>query len=46
MQFVRPFTGQHLHLFHDIKSMRFDFIELLVHEPEDEIDLSQARNAL
>lgn len=46
MQFVRPFTGQHLHLFQEIKAMGFDFIELLVPEPEDGIDLGQARSAL
>lgn len=46
MQFVRPFTGEHLHLFHDIKAMGFDFIELLVPEPEDGIDLTLANAAL
>jgi len=46
MQFVRPFTGEHLHLFHDIKAMGFDFIELLVPEPEDGIDLDLANAAL
>ncbi|MEP1536279.1 MAG: sugar phosphate isomerase/epimerase family protein [Paracoccaceae bacterium] len=46
MQFVRPFTGDHLHLFHDIKAMGFDFIELLVPEPEDGIDLASANAAL
>ncbi|MEO9897408.1 MAG: sugar phosphate isomerase/epimerase family protein [Paracoccaceae bacterium] len=46
MQFVRPFTGDHLHLFHDIKAMGFDFIELLVPEPEDGIDLTSANAAL
>ncbi|MEO9820757.1 MAG: sugar phosphate isomerase/epimerase family protein [Paracoccaceae bacterium] len=46
MQFVRPFTGDHLHLFHDIKAMGFDFIELLVPEPEDGIDLTSANTAL
>ncbi|QHQ34302.1 sugar phosphate isomerase/epimerase family protein [Algicella marina] len=46
MQFVRPFTGAHLGLFSDIKAMGFDFIELLVPEPEDGIDLSTARTAL
>ncbi len=46
MQFVRPFTGAHLHLFHDIKAMGFDFIELLVPEPEDGIDLAKAKGAL
>ncbi|MFK7847612.1 MAG: sugar phosphate isomerase/epimerase family protein [Rhodothermales bacterium] len=46
MQFVRPFTGAHLHLFKQIKAMGFDFIELLVPEPEDGIDLSEAKFAL
>lgn len=46
MQFTRPFTGDHLHLFQDIKTMGFDFIELLVPEPEDGIDLKEARAAL
>ncbi|SEK27976.1 sugar phosphate isomerase/epimerase family protein [Pacificibacter marinus] len=46
MQFVRPFTGKHLHLFRDIKSMGYDFIELLVPEPEDGIDLAAAKSAL
>jgi D-psicose/D-tagatose/L-ribulose 3-epimerase len=46
MQFTRPFTGEHLHLFQDIKKMGFDFIELLVPEPEDGIDLKEARTAL
>lgn len=46
MQFVRPFTGKHLHLFQNIKAMGFDFIELLVPEPEDGIDLAAAKSAL
>lgn len=46
MQFVRPFTGAHLNLFHKIKSIGFDFIELLVPEPEDHLDLAEARSAL
>lgn len=46
MQFIRPFTGAHLHLFRDIKAMGFDFIELLVPEPEDGIDLGEAKTAL
>lgn len=46
MQFVRPFTGAHLHLFKDIKAMGFDFLELLVPEPEDGIDLAAAKDAL
>lgn len=46
MQFVRPFTGAHLHLFKAIRAMGFDFIELLVPEPEDGIDLAATRAAL
>lgn len=46
MQFVRPFTGKHLHLFQNIKAMGFDFIELLVPEPEDGINLAAAKSAL
>jgi D-psicose/D-tagatose/L-ribulose 3-epimerase len=46
MQFVRPFTGAHLHLFKEIKAMGFDFIELLVPEPEDGMDLAKAKTAL
>lgn len=46
MQFVRPFTGAHLHLFREIKAMGFDFIELLVPEPEDGIHLATVRDAL
>jgi len=45
MQFTRPFTGADLHYFELAKSLGFDFIELLVPEPEDEIDLKTARTA-
>lgn len=46
MQFVRPFTGDHLHLFQKISDMGFDFIEMLVPEPEDGLDLAVTRRAL
>lgn len=46
MQFVRPLTGDHFHLFANIKDMGFDFIEMLVPEPKDGIDLVAAREAL
>lgn len=43
MQFIRPFTGADLHYFDYAAKLGFDFMELLVPEPEDEIDLSVAR---
>lgn len=46
MQFVRPFTGAHLGLFAQIRAMGFDFIEMLVPEPEDDLDLATTRRAL
>ncbi len=46
MQFVRPFTGAHLGLFRRIRDMGFDFIEMLVPEPEDGLDLAEVRAAL
>lgn len=46
MQFVRPFGPQHLHLFRKVKDLGFDFIELLVPEPEDSLDFAQTRRAL
>ncbi|WP_232622629.1 sugar phosphate isomerase/epimerase [Pseudorhodobacter sp. MZDSW-24AT] len=46
MQFVRPFTGAHLGLFAQIRAMGFDFIEMLVPEPEDGLDLATTRRAL
>lgn len=46
MQFVRPFTGAHLGLFAEIKALGFDFVEVLVPEPEDGLDLGVARRAI
>lgn len=46
MQFVRPFTGAHLGLFGQIRDMGFDFIEMLVPEAEDGLDLAATRRAL
>ncbi|MEZ5931644.1 MAG: sugar phosphate isomerase/epimerase family protein [Alphaproteobacteria bacterium] len=46
MQFVRPFTQQDLGLFQRIKALGFDFVELLMPEPEDGLDLHEARRAL
>lgn len=46
MQFVRPFGPQHLNLFGKVRDLGFDFIELLVPEPEDGLDLAQTRKAL
>lgn len=46
MQFVRPFTTKDLCLFERIKELGFDFIELLMPEPEDGLDLVEVRKAL
>ncbi|WP_414474411.1 sugar phosphate isomerase/epimerase family protein [Microvirga sp. M2] len=45
MQYARPFTAEHFPLFGRMKSLGFDFVELLVPEP-GEIDLDAARRAL
>ncbi|MBF9234581.1 sugar phosphate isomerase/epimerase family protein [Microvirga alba] len=45
MQYARPFTAEHFPLFGRMKSLGFDFVELLVPEPA-EIDLAAARRAL
>lgn len=45
MQYARPFTAEHFSLFARMKSLGFDFVELLVPEP-GEIDLAAARRAL
>jgi D-psicose/D-tagatose/L-ribulose 3-epimerase len=45
MQYARPFTAEHFPLFGHMKSLGFDFVELLVPEP-GEIDLNAARRAL
>jgi D-psicose/D-tagatose/L-ribulose 3-epimerase len=46
MQFVRPFTRQDLQLFERIRALGFDFVELLMPEPEDELDLGEVKRAL
>ena len=46
MQFVRPFTRADFGLFRHIREIGFDFVELLVPEPEDDIDLQETRHAL
>jgi len=45
MQYARPFTAEHFPLFARMKTLGYDFVELLVPEP-GEIDLAQARRAL
>ena len=45
MQYARPFTAEHFHLFKEMRDLGFDFVELLVPEP-GEIDLAEARRAL
>ncbi len=46
MQFVRPFTSTDLKLFEMIRNLGFDFVELLMPEPEDGLDLKEVRKAL
>ncbi|MDF0603158.1 sugar phosphate isomerase/epimerase [Psychromarinibacter sp. C21-152] len=45
MQFTRPFTGADLHYFATAAALGFDFVELLVPEPEDALPLADARRA-
>ena len=45
MQYARPFTAEHFHLFDTMRELGYDFVELLVPEP-GEIDLADARKAL
>ncbi len=45
MQFARPFTAEHFVLFNKIKTLGFDFIELLVPEP-GELNLKDTKQAL
>lgn len=45
MQFTRPFTGRDLHYFGAAADLGFDFVELLVPEPEDDLPLADARKA-
>jgi D-psicose/D-tagatose/L-ribulose 3-epimerase len=46
MQFVRPFTKDDLGVFRRIKSLGFDFVELLMPEPEDGLPLADVKAAL
>lgn len=46
MQFVRPFTRASLGIFQQIRNLGFDFVELLVPEPEDDLDLHETAAAL
>jgi D-psicose/D-tagatose/L-ribulose 3-epimerase len=46
MQFVRPFTTGDLGLFETIRALGFDFVELLMPEPGDDLDLDEVRKAL
>lgn len=45
MQFARPFTAEHLSRLASIRTLGFDFIELLVPEP-GELDLTETKEAL
>lgn len=45
MQVARPFTPEHFAWFAKIKALGYDFIELLVPEPED-LDLAETRKAI
>lgn len=45
MQFTRPFTGADLHYFQKAGDLGFDFIELLVPEPDDGLPLEDVRKA-
>lgn len=43
MQFIRPFTSESLHFLKKSRALGFDFIELLVPEPEDGLDAAEVR---
>lgn len=45
MQYARPFTAAHFHLFSRMRELGYDFVELLVPEP-GELDLADTRKAL
>ncbi len=45
MQFTRPFTGRDLHYFSRARRLGFDFVELLVPEPEDDLASADVRRA-
>ena len=46
MQFTRPFTNAALPWLRKSRELGFDFVELLVPEPEDGLDLPEARRIL
>ncbi len=45
MQFTRPFTGEDLHYFQKAADLGFDFVELLVPEPEDRLKIEDVKSA-
>ncbi|WP_454857637.1 sugar phosphate isomerase/epimerase family protein [Rhizobium binxianense] len=45
MQYARPFTTEHFPLFHRMRELGYDFVELLVPEV-GELDLAETRKAL
>lgn len=45
MQFIRPFTGDDLHYFQAAAKLGFDFVELLVPEPEDNLEIGSVNRA-
>lgn len=46
MHFVRPFTDAHFVIFQRIKAIGFDYVELLVPEPDDNLGLGDVSDAL
>ena len=46
MQFTRPFTNAALPYLQKTRELGFDFVELLVPEPEDGLDLAETRRIL
>lgn len=46
MQFTRPVTNDDIWIVDRVKALGFDFVEMLVPEPEDGIDLAAWRGAL
>lgn len=45
MQFIRPFAGKDLHYFQKAADLGFDFVELLVPEPEDDLSIADVKKA-
>ncbi|MHA6344254.1 sugar phosphate isomerase/epimerase family protein [Roseivivax sp. CAU 1761] len=45
MQFARPFTRAHLPYFGKARDLGFDFVELLVPEPDDDLSPAEVRRA-